>query len=92
MTICRPDAAFSTGLSGIGAAALLAHAVSGGGRTASRRQLCGCRKDPGICVAPQYVVEELLRAEGFTDIRYVPFPPGAIHAGRRSRMAASISH
>jgi NitT/TauT family transport system substrate-binding protein len=26
---------------------------------------------PGICVAPQYVAEELLRAEGFADIRYV---------------------
>jgi NitT/TauT family transport system substrate-binding protein len=28
-------------------------------------------KNFGICVAPQYVAEELLRAEGFTDIRYV---------------------
>jgi len=26
---------------------------------------------PGICVAPQYVADELLRAEGFTDVRYV---------------------
>ena len=25
----------------------------------------------GICLAPQYVAEELLRAEGFTDVRYV---------------------
>ena len=29
-------------------------------------------KYPNICLAPQYVAEELLRAEGFTDIRYVP--------------------
>jgi NitT/TauT family transport system substrate-binding protein len=28
----------------------------------------------GICVAPQYIVEDLLRAEGFTDIRYVELP------------------
>ena len=28
-------------------------------------------KIAGICLAPQYVAEELLRAEGFTDIRYV---------------------
>ncbi|HME21839.1 MAG TPA: ABC transporter substrate-binding protein [Acetobacteraceae bacterium] len=28
-------------------------------------------KIPGICIAPQYVAEELLRVEGFTDIRYV---------------------
>ena len=28
-------------------------------------------KNPGICIAPQYVAEELLRAEGFTEIRYI---------------------
>jgi NitT/TauT family transport system substrate-binding protein len=28
-------------------------------------------KTPGICTAPQYVAEELLSAEGFTDVRYV---------------------
>jgi NitT/TauT family transport system substrate-binding protein len=32
-------------------------------------------KIAGICIAPQYVAEELLRAEGFTDIRYVPTEP-----------------
>ena len=30
----------------------------------------------GICIAPQYVAEDLLRAEGFTDIRYVATDPG----------------
>jgi NitT/TauT family transport system substrate-binding protein len=29
-----------------------------------------------LCVAPQYVAEELLRAEGFTEIRYVPSSGG----------------
>jgi NitT/TauT family transport system substrate-binding protein len=29
------------------------------------------QKSPSICNAPRYVAEELLRAEGFTDIRYV---------------------
>jgi len=28
-------------------------------------------KDPGICRAPRYVAEALLRAEGLTDIRHV---------------------
>ena len=28
-------------------------------------------KDPSICLAPQIVADELLRAEGFTDIRYI---------------------
>jgi NitT/TauT family transport system substrate-binding protein len=26
---------------------------------------------PAICIAPQYIAEELLRAEGFSDIRYI---------------------
>jgi NitT/TauT family transport system substrate-binding protein len=33
-------------------------------------------KIPGICVAPQYVAEELLRAEGFTEVAYVATGPG----------------
>jgi NitT/TauT family transport system substrate-binding protein len=33
-------------------------------------------KNSGICIAPQYVAEELLRAEGFTDVRYVFTEPG----------------
>jgi NitT/TauT family transport system substrate-binding protein len=41
-------------------------------------------KIPGICIAPQYVVEELLRAEGFTEIRYVAAEAGR-HAERMAR-------
>ena len=33
-------------------------------------------KIESVCVAPQDVVADLLRAEGFTDIRHVPLPPG----------------
>jgi len=29
--------------------------------------------NPNICTAPQYLAEDLLRVEGFTDIRYLPF-------------------
>ena len=32
---------------------------------------------PGICIGPQYVADELLRAEGFTDIQYVLSASGA---------------
>ena len=35
-------------------------------------------KFSSICVSPQYVAEELLRAEGFTDIRYVDTPASAV--------------
>jgi NitT/TauT family transport system substrate-binding protein len=34
---------------------------------------------PGICIAPQYLAEELLRAEGFTDVRYVPISSAIQH-------------
>jgi len=35
-------------------------------------------KFPGICLAPQYVAEELLRAEGFTEVQYLEFPEGGV--------------
>jgi len=35
-------------------------------------------KIPGDCLAPQYIGEELLRGEGFTDIRYVEKPGNAL--------------
>jgi NitT/TauT family transport system substrate-binding protein len=35
-------------------------------------------KGSSICTSPQYIVEELLRAEGFTDIRYVEMPADAV--------------
>jgi NitT/TauT family transport system substrate-binding protein len=30
-------------------------------------------KMPGICIAPQYVAEEMLKSEGFTDIQYFEY-------------------
>src|SRR5215469_5380170 len=35
-------------------------------------------KSPAICLAPQDIADELLRAEGFTDIRYVPIALGSM--------------
>ena len=40
------------------------------------------RRDPSICVAPWYIAEDLLRAEGFTDIRYVPVQSASQSVGR----------
>jgi NitT/TauT family transport system substrate-binding protein len=34
---------------------------------------------PGICVAPQYVAADLLRSEGFTDVRYAKFGTAGIY-------------
>jgi NitT/TauT family transport system substrate-binding protein len=33
----------------------------------------------GVCVAPQYVSEELLRVEGFTDVQYVKLQLGGLY-------------
>ena len=33
---------------------------------------------PGICLAPAYIAEDLLRAEGFTDVQYLEFPEGLL--------------
>ena len=61
---------FLTGLSLAGAAGVLrtpAIAAEERPETTSVRFM----RTPPICHAPQFVIEELLRAEGFTDIRYV---------------------
>jgi NitT/TauT family transport system substrate-binding protein len=41
--------------------------------------------DPSVCVAPAYVADDLLRAEGFTDIRYEPTPHGITVGGMAAR-------
>jgi NitT/TauT family transport system substrate-binding protein len=65
---------FLAGLSGVGIAALLREpALAAGERldtTSVRLPAAG-----SICMAPQHLVTELLRAEGFTDIRLVPHGP-----------------
>src|SRR5689334_15526881 len=40
---------------------------------------------PGICIAPAYVAKEMLRAEGFDDIRYVPVDAGTNNAAMVAR-------
>src|SRR5207253_8051296 len=71
MTTGHTRRRFLTTLSLAGAAGLIraprALAAEGVLETTSVR----LSKIPAICYAPLYVAEELLRAEGFTDIRYV---------------------
>jgi NitT/TauT family transport system substrate-binding protein len=42
-----------------------------GGRAGAGDHLCAAPQESIICFAPLYVCEELLRDEGFTDVRYV---------------------
>ena len=44
-------------------------------------------KIPASAFAPRYLAEELLRAEGFTDVRYVPTPPARPSRNGRQRRA-----
>jgi NitT/TauT family transport system substrate-binding protein len=74
MTMFQTRRRFLGGLSGIGAAALLrtpALAIEGSPETTSVRLPDAA---PGICIAPEYVVADLLRAEGFTKIDRVALP------------------
>jgi NitT/TauT family transport system substrate-binding protein len=73
MPLMQTRRGFLTALSLAGAAGLLRAprllAAEGALETTTVRL-----QSPRLCVAPLYVAEELLRAEGFTDIRYVEGP------------------
>ena len=75
MAMIQTRRRFLTTLSLAGAAGFVcaprALAAEGALETTSVRLL----KTPGVCIAPQYVAEGLLRAEGFTDIRYIDLEP-----------------
>jgi NitT/TauT family transport system substrate-binding protein len=45
------------------------------------------RETGRICWAPQYVAEDLLRGEGFTDVTYVDFPGGPVSEYLAARKA-----
>jgi NitT/TauT family transport system substrate-binding protein len=62
---------FLTTLSAAGAAGLVRGSPTPAAEQSLETTAVRIARTSGICSAPQYVAEELLRAEGFTDIRYV---------------------
>jgi len=70
MPVMQTRRRFLTGLS-MAAAASLVRAPAAAGEDALETTTIRLSKIAGICIAPQYVAEELLRSEGFTDVRYV---------------------
>jgi NitT/TauT family transport system substrate-binding protein len=66
---------FLTTLSLAGAAGILPPRRASAAEPALETTTVRIGKLPVICFAPQYVCEALLRAEGFTDIRYVETTP-----------------
>src|SRR6516162_11852344 len=71
MRITQSRRQFLTMLSLTGAAGLVAAPAALAEEGPLETRTVRLEKDPGICRAPQYVAEALLRAEGFTDIRHV---------------------
>jgi NitT/TauT family transport system substrate-binding protein len=62
-------------LSSIGASGLVGWPSASAAERARETSTVRILKNPGICIAPQYVAEELLRAEGLTDVRYIDQGP-----------------
>jgi NitT/TauT family transport system substrate-binding protein len=60
-----------TNLSAAGAASLLGSGRALATEPSPEVTTIRLRRDPGICIAPWYVAEDLLHAEGFTDVQYV---------------------
>ena len=73
MSVVQTRRRFLTALSAAGAAGLV-RAPPALAEGALETTMVRIAKTAAICVAPQYVSEELLRAEGFTDIRYIEVP------------------
>ena len=77
MSMMQTRRRFLTTLSLAGAARLMRAPRALATEAAPETTTVRLAKNPGICIAPQYIAEELLRMEGFTDIRYVDQAPGA---------------
>src|SRR5262245_21458422 len=76
MQIFQSRRDFLAVLSAAGAAGVLGGRTSLADEPPPEINTIRLRSDPAICVAPQYIAEVLLRAEGFTEIRYVVVPQG----------------
>jgi NitT/TauT family transport system substrate-binding protein len=81
MRIIQGRRHFLTGLSAAGVAGILgfgrARADEGPPETTTIR----LARNRAICLAPVYISEDLLRAEGFTEIRHVFSPPASVGRG-----------
>lgn len=75
MQIVQSRRDFLASLSAAGATGVLGARTSLAAEGALETTTIRLAHDPSICLAPGYIADDLLRAEGFTDIRYVPSPP-----------------
>jgi NitT/TauT family transport system substrate-binding protein len=70
MQIIQSRRDFLAGLSAAGAATALGARPTLADEAPPETTTLRLVHDPGICIAPVYIADELLRAEGFTDLRY----------------------
>jgi len=59
----------------LGAASLLGHSRTAAAEPPPEMTKVRIVHAPTMCLAPQYLVEDLLRAEGFVEVEYVPIQP-----------------
>jgi NitT/TauT family transport system substrate-binding protein len=76
---------FIATLSSAGAAGLIGASNSSAQEAPPETTTIRLAKSRSVCIAPQYLAGELLRAEGFSDVRYVPSDAGI----RQSKALAS---
>jgi NitT/TauT family transport system substrate-binding protein len=69
---------FLTTLSAAGAMGLIGAPISTAENAPPETTTIRLQKSATICSAPQYVAEDLLRAEGFADIQYLVRPPAIL--------------
>ncbi|TGQ32389.1 ABC transporter substrate-binding protein [Mesorhizobium sp. M00.F.Ca.ET.216.01.1.1] len=82
---------FLAGAAATGLAGLLGRATSARAEPPPETTSIRLAKISGICIAPQYVAEELLRAEGFTDVRYVAAEAGVGQSEKIARGEVDFS-
>jgi NitT/TauT family transport system substrate-binding protein len=78
MSLAQNRRQFLQTLSGSAAAAMIGASHSSAQEAPPETTTIRLAKHSGICIAPQYIAGELLRAEGFTDVQFVVRPPGVL--------------
>ena len=91
MQIVQNRRRFLAGLSAASAAGLVGRLRYASAEPALETTSIRLSKIPGICIAPQYAAEELLRDEGFTDISYIPIGSGPPQAEAMARGEMDLS-
>ena len=82
---------FLATLSSVGAAGLIGASHSPGQEAPPETTSVRLAKITGTCIAPQYLAEEFLRLEGFTDVQYGLFEAGVGQAKALARGAVDFS-